>query len=237
MVSRDLVVLGLLALSVVVFAVIVIMALRRKRARDAAMEALFAARDWSITEGRRNRRRERIVTPSDGAWRLILLGPKRNNKSRTRTAASLGSTEIRFPEPAFRGGLAVFAPAPAAGMGNTAAALLGLMGSVLSREVMHRLVGEELAERVGDLEDYPAPEGTGMMILATADPAFGLDIHVAARVLTETATRLGGKFPPAIMASDTGMGLRVGGEIQRAEDLADFVDIALRLRDALPRSR
>lgn len=236
MTDGDFVVIGLAGLFFVVFSALVVAMLRRERARDAALAAFCAARGWSLTETRQDRRRLRTITPATGDWRLVLRGPKQS-RGTSRSTASRGSSEIRFPDPVFTGGLAVLAPAPGAGMGGAAVAVLGFVDAVLPRALLHRLVGEEFADHIGDLKDYPAPGGSGMMILATTDPAFSLDLGAAAQALATATARLGDMpAPPTIMAGTSGMGLRVGVELRDTDRIAALVEIAQALRARLPRA-
>lgn len=242
---------------VAVIAAIAFFAIRAERRLQAALHELAESRGWHYRAdtargfGQRRAGKSFTITPdsaSDG-WTLEVArrsssrgGSRSGRKGLSTTVTNPGRAEFRAPEPAFRGGLAVFttgATGAAMGHGHGAAAesLMGLFDNRIGKAVLGHVMGSDVGEHVGQLKSFPAPAGSKLTVMATADPSMFFHLKAIDDALAGWKPARGFiKSSPQLFVSEAGMRLFLNQQVTDPESVARLIDLGLDLRDRVMRA-
>ena len=243
---------------VVVVGVIAFFIIRAERKLQAALQELAESRGWRYETfrdsgfGRRRARKRFTMTPTDSSegWTLEVTRRSSSNSggrsrgkrgSRNTTTTDPGRAEFRAPAPAFQGGLAVFstgmtAKAMGLGGGGTADSLMGMFDNKVGKAVMGHFLGADVGEHMGQLKSFPAPAGSKMTVMATADPSMFFDLAAIDEALASWKPAKGlFKASPMMIVSESGVRLMVGQQITDPESVAGLIDLGLSLRERATR--
>ncbi len=216
------------------FGWIIVSQTRAQRARDAELDALAAARGWTVTRGTEGRRRIAEIAPQGREWRLKLASGYATGGQRNRQS-SPGYAEFRAAEPAWPGGRAVFAQRlPSAMLGRMGGAgLVGFFQNAALRTLLGKLVDPDTLRDLDRLKPFDPPPGIELMILATEDPRGGnlRAIHEAVHGWRPVVARDRGA--PAVMIGAEGTAIRVPTELRAVPDIEALVALGERLSGAL----
>lgn len=223
-----------LAVFLGVFAWIIVTQSRAQKARDAAIDALAAARGWRVTRRVEGRRKVAELAPEAGGWALKLASGYGSGSGSNR-ASIPGFIEFRAREPAWPGGRAVFAQRlPAAFEGRIGGTgLVGFFQNAAVKTMLSRVIDPAVLDDLHRLKPFDPPPGIELTILASEDPrAFNLRaIHEVVNGWRPKMRRDRGA--PAVSIGPEGTSLRLPGELTAAEDVGAFADLGLRLAQAL----
>lgn len=246
---------------VVIFGAIVFFSIRAERRMQAALRELAEARGWSFEThstrgfGRRAARKGFTLSPAGagGDWKLDVTrrssssgvsvgvsGKRGRSRSRSRNrtrSTNPGRAEFRAPEPTFRGGLAVFTTgatgaAMGAGQGGLADSVMGIFDNKLGKTVLSHLMGADMGEYAGQLKSWPTPEGSGITVMATADPSLFFDMEAIGAALGNWKPAKGFfNSSPQLIIGEAGVRLFLNQQITDADSIARFIDLGQELRE------
>ena len=251
---------------VALFAVIFFFAIRAERRLYQRLQALANERGWRFEKTRRvigtTRHRAKgftLASQSAGEdWRLDVSrrfstgGSSRGGKkgrARQRPGKEVGQrtttpgrAEFRAAEPVLAGGLAVFAPAGTAGAGGlaqseAAASMLGVFDNKIGKTVLGHFLGADMGEHIGQLQAFPAPEGSGLTVMASADPSLWFDIAAIGEALNRWQPASGKAERPQLAIGEAGLRLFLNREVTDPETVASFIALGQELQQKamLPR--
>ena len=220
----------------------VIYAVLRQKAADKQRIADFGL--WAQEHGLRFEHRPatrgagvsyRFVRPEDGT--SLTINRAFSRKSGNTTTSSPGSVVYRAHQPVFQGGMVLYAPQLHESMARAASTLLGLFDNSLARMLLKRFVDEDIAQHLGELRDFPPPDGVALSILATIDPAQIFDTNAAAAALDAAPKGRKAESTTMIVVSDSGLQLRVPREILDPAVFEPLLALGDRLAADLPLRR
>jgi len=174
-----------------------------------------------------------ILAPQDGLGVVFRLA---NRSARQGSAVMPGEMLFTLPEPRFAGGLAVFSPERATGMGRASATLAGALDNPLARHVTAQVLGADIGNHIGELRDFPSASAPGLMILSTADPELFFDSARIADALAELPSGMNGRKPPMLLATETGLQLRMPFLLSDPDAVCGIVATFRRLSAGMERS-
>ncbi|MCC5987163.1 MAG: hypothetical protein JJT95_05725 [Pararhodobacter sp.] len=237
------VIIGFVAL----FGAILFFSIRAERRLQAALRAMAEERGWEYQTsrtrgmGRRSATSGFTVTPNGAAadWRLEVKRRSSSGSSGRKGAirtSNPGRAEFRAAEPTFRGGLAMFTTgalggAIGIGQGNMASSLMGMFDNKIGKTVLSHFMGADMGEHVGQLQSFPAPEGSGLTVMATADPSMFFDMEAIGEALRCWKPAKGSPGNPQLVVGEAGIRLFLSKQITDAETVASFIDLGLELRE------
>ena len=223
---------------IAVFVAILGYAIRYERKLRQALQDLADARGWHYeacrldygTGGKTAKGFRLVPAGSGGDWQLEVV--RRFSSGRTRRGGarttSPGNAEFRLPEPVFEGGLAVFA-AGSAGSTGGAATPPGISDNRDDEGVPGSFLGPDIERHIGQLRPFPAPEGSGLTVMGTADPSLLFDLPTMGRLLNGWASPRGQWARPKLVIGEAGLRLMVGHELVTPEAVTQMVDLGLEL--------
>lgn len=252
--SDNLLGIALLVILVAVIGAIAFFSIRAERRLQQGLQGLAEAKGWqlekrkralgsSVSRGSGARGAEFSFTPGGGEdWSLDVRrrhSSRRGGKGSPRITDA-GRAEFRAPSPALSGGLAIFATGGAGGalgmaQGRIASSLAGMFDNVAGRAVLGQVLGPDMGDHVGQLQSFPAPEGSGLTVMATADPSLWFDVAAIGQELASWRPARG-SGSPQLAIGEAGMRLYLPNEITDPETLASFVELGQRLQQVAPRA-
>jgi len=232
---------------VAVFVVLIRSGAKAEQRFKDALSEMAAARGWIVNHETFGKGRGFVVTPADGGDWSLEVRRRQSSRStgaggRTTGSSSPGRSEFRVPDPALPGGLAVFMPgsrdgAEGAAFGEAASSIMGLFDNSFGRAMLGRLLGPDMGEHVGALQSFPSPPGSGLQVLATADPSLWFDLAAIGRTLAGWQPSGRMEAPPQMIVGEAGLRIMVPRELSNAEAVAQMVDVGLALRACAARRR
>ena len=213
---------------------------RRKTARRIAdLEALAHRQGMSLRVGRGRLGGVTDLTmqaPGDGLTVVLRPGARKGGGT-----LPPGGLVLSLPEPRLAGGLAVFAGRQVPGMDRALATLAGALDTPVTARLGAGFAGAAMGGQIGQLQDFPARQFPGLMILGTVDPALFFDLAVVERMLTGLPPGRRGDPPPLLMIGEGGLVLRLTPAITAPETLTQILqslrDGASRLQGERPAPR
>lgn len=91
-----------------------------------------------------------------------------------------------------------------------------------------------MGQNLGQLQDFPAPDGVSLSILASSDPNADYDAGAIAAVLSGFTRRRRASTGPMLLISERGMSLRLDRDVTDPVQLGEIMD---KLRDLAGRVR
>jgi hypothetical protein len=222
-------------LFVSLFAGLVIWSVRKDRAFRASLAEMATEQGWTFTIEAERRGRGAGFTFRDPAqgWTAVFRRPRSRNKSVSSSSGS-GSSGFTAPDPGFQGGLLVVSPAQHPGMGSALTQLAGVFDNAFGAKLLGLVLGDTIGRYGGQLQEFPAPEGSGLSVMGTTDPALFFDLAALGPLLRDWHPRSGVvKTPPMVLISDDGLDLRLGYIPRTAEDMRDLILLGQAVRAAL----
>ena len=233
--AETLFVLAAFGLFVSAFAGLVIWSVKKDRAFRASLAQMASAEGWTFTIEAERRGRGAGFTFRDPAqgWTAVFRRPRSRNKSVSSSSGN-GSSSFSAPDPEFQGGLLVIAQAQHPGMGSALTQLAGVFDNAFGAKLLGFVLGDTIGRHAGQLQEFPAPEGSGLSVLGTTNPALFFDLAVLGPLLQDWRPSYGGvKTPPMLLISDDGMDLRLGYIPRTSEDMRAYILLGQNLRAAL----
>ncbi len=255
---------GIILAVVAAFGLILWFSIQAEKRRFEALQAMAAERGWTVRRERFDRARGFVVTPAEGNdWELEVRrsrsasgagsrsaqrGGRRGSHGITRVSASgsgrssapdPGRAEFRAARPVLPGGLAIFASgAPGGGtaLGEAASSLLGLFDNKIGKAMLSRVLGPDMGEHVGALQSFPAPEGSNLTVMATADPSMWFDVAAIGKALAGWQPLPGHTMLPQVAIGEAGLRLFIPREVTDPAAVARLVELGLELRACAARS-
>lgn len=209
---------------------------RTGRRRRAELAAKAGEAGWRVDRQPSGRVTQTEIRPAEGDW-VLRLRPSYSRKSGKSRTTSPGMAELTFADPAWPDGMAVFAQK----QGGRAAArmeqVMGGLGSLLensmTRVMLSRLIGAEMAEFAGRLRPFEPPPGIELMILATEDPRGG-DLGAIHRAIHGWRPVRGrDQGPPSVTIGPQGTRLRLNYALYEVADFEAFIATGQTLAAAL----
>lgn len=234
-------------------------AIRAERRLQEGLQAMAQARGWSYAAhktrglGQGRTRKGFAVTPDDPAegWKLEVTrrsssssGNRGRGGGTTRSTRSTdpGRAEFHAPEPRFSGGLAVFTTGATGGVmglggGSAADSVMGLFDNRIGKAVLGHMMGADIGEHAGQLKSFPAPEGSGLSIMATADPTLFFDIDTIGAALQGWRPSKG-RFAsaPQLIIGEAGIRIMVSQQITDPEAVEGLIEMGQTLSARAMRS-
>lgn len=234
---------------VVVVGAIAFFVIRAERRLQEALRAMAQARGWTYAPhrirgfGQGRARKGFTVTPGSPAegWKLEVTrrsssssGARRKGRSSTRTTDP-GRAEFQAPEPRFSGGLAVFTTGATGGLmglggGSAADSVMGLFDNRIGKAMLGHMMVADIGDHAGQLKSFPAPEGSGLTIMATADPALFFDLDAIGAALKGWRPSKG-RFAsaPQLIIGEAGIRIMVSQQITDPEAVAGLIEMGQKL--------
>lgn len=221
------------------FGALVIWSIRAERARQAAMTALAEARGWRYEHEQRGARQaSRFAIHPEGEGDEWQLQVTRRRSGGKRRSSHPGSSEFRAPSPALPEGLVVVMPEMGKGIAGAAATMAGLFDNRIGRALISKSLGPEIGEHLGRLQDFPAPEGSRAMVLATADPSLWFDIAAIAEAIHSWHPRKGSdRSAPMVVIDAGGFRMRVNYEVGDPDLVEQFIALGQQVQQVAARNR
>jgi heme exporter protein CcmD len=224
-------------LFVSIFAWLIIWSIRKDRAFRAALADLATANNWELRQEAQRRTSGAAFhfTPRDPAegWSVSFHRARPKGRSGSRGD---GSTLFTAPDPAFQGGLIVVTVEQHPSMGGALSQLAGVLDNAMGRAIMGTLLGDSVGRHVGQLQNFPAPEGSRLTVMATTDPALFFDLAPLSPLLHGWRPRkIGLKGAPVVTISDEGVVVRLGYMPDDAADIEKFIALGRAASAALRR--
>lgn len=164
------------------------------------------------------------IDPAQG-WRATFRQSRGKRKS---------STSFTAPDPVFRGGLVAVTLAQHPGVGSTVSNLAGMFDNAIGAKLLGMMMGESVGRYGGQLQEFSAPEGSNLMVLASTDPALFLDLAALGTILQGWQPRYrGAKTPPLVTISDDGVTLRLSYLPDNPEDMRNLISLGQSVMSAL----
>lgn len=126
-----------------------------------------------------------LTAPQDGL--KLSLRPGKNG--RTHVKGALGRVVATLGGPHFAGGLLVATPQVEKRFGEALATLAGGLDNPFGRTLISNIYGPEIADQIGDLQDYSADAGPDVVVLSVADPSMFFDLPALAAGVRELPWR------------------------------------------------
>lgn len=231
--TREILAILAMALILGVFVAVMVLSHRTEKRRQADYAALALRRGLRF-EFRRAMGRspaELRFATADGAG--LVVTRKRSRKSGSTTTSSGGHSQFHADDPRLPGGLAVYAPAMPAGVAAAAASVMGILDNALAKRVLGPLLGDEIAAHLGQLQEFPAPQGVALTILATHEPTAQFDAATIARAIDQAPRGHGAEARTMVLLGENGLQLRIGWALNEVVDIEQLLDTGLALRAAL----
>lgn len=241
---------------VVAIGLVAFFAIRAERRLQEGLQAMAQARGWSYAAhktrglGRGRTRKGFTVTPGDPAegWKLEVTrrsSSSSGNRGRggsTTRSTDPGRAEFHAPEPRFSGGLAVFTTGATGGVmglggGSAADSVMGMFDNKFGKAMLGLMMGADIGEHAGQLKSFPAPEGSGLSIMATADPTLFFDIDAIDAALQGWRPSKG-RFAsaPQLIIGEAGIRIMVSQQITDPEAVAGLIEMGQTLSAQAMRS-
>lgn len=205
------------------------LAMARLDARDRAGRLALAERRGLLFEeipAQGGRAGRYVFTDTARGLVLDITRPRRSGKS-----SSDGHSVLRLSQPRLQDGLAVWASGLPVGMGAQMAQLGGMLEMGLVQMLLRKVLGDEIAPHLPHLRDVALPEGTGLVLLASTDPAL---LPPAASIAAALAALPpNGGAPNLAMLGTGGMSLRMTKAVLDPAKIEAVLDAGLALREAL----
>lgn len=144
-----------------------------------------------------------------------------------------GSTLMHLQAPTFDGGLAIYSSQFHPELASAIATFSGILDNPLTRRTLGKFLGDDLAENLGALQSFPAPEGILLSVLADTDPHRRFDPQVIARAIEDGPRNYRGADGTMIILRRTGMELRVAFALMDTDGIERFLDHGLALQAQL----
>lgn len=244
----------LLVVLVAVIGAIAFFSIRAERRLQQGLQDLADAKGWqlekrkrvlgsSVSRGSGARGAEFGFTPGGGGdWSLDVRRrySRRSGGKGSARITDAGRAEFRAPSPALSGGLAIFATGGAGGalgmaQGRIASSLAGVFDNMAGRALLGQLLGPDMGDHVGQLQSFPAPEGSGVTVMATADPSLWFDVEAIGRELGSWQPARSSDGSPQLAIGEAGIRLFLPNEITDPAALTRFVELGQRLRQVAQR--
>lgn len=218
-------VFAVFAVFVAIFVWLVVWSIRKDRAFRAALVDLAEANDWELTQEAQRRTSGAAFhfaprDPSEG-WSVSFRRARPKGRSGSRGD---GSTIFTAPDPSFQGGLILVVVEQHPSMGGALSQLAGVFDNAMGRALLGTLMGDSVARHAGQLQNFPAPEGSRLMVMGSTDPALFFDLAPLSPLLHGWKPRkVGMKGAPVVTISDEGLVLRLAYMPDDAADIEKFI--------------
>lgn len=217
-----------LGLALVLIGALVIVLMRMEKRAAAGRVALAERRLLMFRETPATRGRAGKYVFEDNARGMVLEITRPRN---TKSSKSPGQTVLRLSQPRLQDGLAVWAQGMPAGMGAQMAQFGGLMELGLVQMLLRKVLGDEIAPHLADLRDVPLPEGAGVLLLASVDPAL-LPASAPIAAALSALPRNSGAQSLAMLGTG-GLTLRMTRAVTDPAGIEAVLDAGLQLREAM----
>ncbi len=153
---------------------------------------------------------------------------KQSGNGRSRSG---GSAVVQFDDPRMPGGIAIYAQEMREGMAQAASTFAGIFDNSIGKMLIGRILGDDIGEYLGEIDEQPVPPGLDLTILASVDPAPWFDAAAAERALSV----FGKGEQPLVMITENGLQLRLAREVTEPEALDTLIETARRLKAEIRR--
>lgn len=227
-------------LFIAAFGGIIIWSIRKDREFRARLAEMAAENNWALQTEAQTRASGAgfhftSLDPSQG-WRATFRRPRPKGKSSSNRGS--GSTSFTAPDPVFRGGLVAVTLAQHPGMGSAMSQLAGMFDNAIGSKLLGMLMGDSVGRYAGQLQEFPAPEGSALTVLASTNPALFLDLAPLGPLLQGWQPRYRGlKTPPMVTISDDGVTLRLSYLPDNSEDMCNLISLGQSVTAALQGAR
>jgi hypothetical protein len=239
------------------FGLIIWLVIRDKRQWREGLSDIRSRRGWGIRgEARIEGRSAQAVVVAAGApgpeanatwphpdpdgreedW-LAAAVSSTGSKGKKGGSSRPGYMEWRAPAPRWDAGILVLGPPLPRAAREQANALLARLDHPLARTLLAKVFGDALMGNLPDLRYLPAPDGMEppFSVFSSGNPGDRVLLGAVADVIAETKPFKGDAMSnaPIIVLAPEGMRVRVNRTARSPAEVERFVDLALRLQQAM----
>lgn len=210
------------------FALVLALLWRADRKAAAGRSALAQARGLMFEDlpAQRGRAGRYVFTDTARGMVLEITRPRQSDGGNSN-----GGVMLRLSQPRLQDGLAVWAGAMPAGMGAQMAQFGGMLETGLVQMLLRKVLGDDIAPHLPHLREVPQPEGSGVTLLTSTDPAL-LPATAPIAAALAALPRKGGSQAFALLGAG-GLTLRLTKAVTDPAGIETILDAGLALRETL----
>lgn len=199
---------------------------QREIANHEAMQALAARRGWSLNVSKQALGRPAVLRLSARSGVHWQAEARRLAPSTPIGGATGQTTDFRGPDPVWTDGLLVLGRIGPDALRDQAHQMLEGARGHSAQKLLGQAASASVLPLIERLTARPAPDG--LTILATDDPSRVADFNDVAKLIRDwPAQRSSDKGQPVLILGPDGFRMRLGHGTSSAEQMEQFIDLAL----------
>ncbi|SMY07938.1 hypothetical protein [Flavimaricola marinus] len=207
---------------------------QREIANHEAMQALAARRGWSLNVSNQSLGRPAVLRLSARSGVHWQAEARRLAPTTPFGGATGQTTDFRGPEPIWPEALLVIGPSGRDALVDQAHQMLDGTSGGSAQKLLGQAASAAVLPMIDQLTAQPAPDGVS--ILATQDPSRAFDLKDIAKLIREwSAQRANDMSQPIVILGPDGFRMRLGHGTSSAEQMEQFIDLALAIGRVIER--